>query len=152
MKFRKYDQAQRKFIDLDYRKVLGEDSDPVMIDNIVNTLDLSRIEEKYVEVGNPAYHPKMMVKVLIYGYYKSYFGGRPLHRNYETDLGLRFLSNDDFPDHRTINLFRINFKQGVARCKMRSCGYRPIKRNPDVLACLYPVDSYANRTSIPLSD
>ncbi len=114
MKFRKYDQAQTKFVNLDYRKILGEDSDPVMIDNIVNALDLSRMEEKYVEVGNPAYHPKMMVKVLIYGYYNGYFGGRPLHRNYETDLGLRFLSNDDFPDHRTINLFRINFKDEIA--------------------------------------
>ena len=114
MKFRKYDQTQTKFVNLDYRKILGEDSDPVMIDNIVNALDLSRIEEKYVEVGNPAYHPKMMVKVLIYGYYNGYFGGRQLHRNYETDLGLRFLSNDDFPDHRTINLFRVNFKDEIA--------------------------------------
>jgi transposase len=118
MKFRKYDQAQTKFVNLDYRKILGEDSDPVMIDNIVNALDLSRMEEKYVEVGNPAYHPKMMVKVLIYGYYNGYFGGRPLHRNYETDLGLRFLSNDDFPDHRTINLFRINFKDEITEIKI----------------------------------
>ena len=113
MKFRKYDQTQTKFVNLNYRKVLGEDSDPVMIDNIVNALDLSRIEEKYVEVGNPAYHPKMMVKILIYGYYNGYFGGRQIYRNYEADLGLRFLSNDDFPDHRTINLFRVNFKEEI---------------------------------------
>ena len=114
MKFRKYDQAQTKFINLDYRKILGEESDAVMINDIVDVLDLSIIEDKYVEVGNLAYHPRMMIKILIYGYYKSYFGGRPLHRNYEADLGLRFLSNDDFPDHRTINLFRIHFKDEIA--------------------------------------
>lgn len=114
MKFRKYDQAQTKFVNLDYRKILGEDSDVVIINDIIDALDLSKFEERYVEVGNPAYHPKAMVKIIIYGYYKGYFGGRPLHRNYNTDLGLRYLSNDDFPDHRTINLFRVTFKEEIA--------------------------------------
>ncbi|MCK4615219.1 MAG: transposase [Thermoplasmata archaeon] len=72
------------------------------------------IEERYVEVGNPAYHPRAMIKILFYGYLKGYFGGRPLARQYATDLGLRYLSNDDFPDYRTINLFRINFKDAIA--------------------------------------
>jgi len=114
MKFRQYDQLQTKFVNIDYRRTLGEDSDVVILNDIIESLDFSKIEERYVEVGNPAYHPKEMIKILIYGYYKGYFGGRPLYRNYETDLGLRYLSNDDFPDYRTINLFRINFKEEIA--------------------------------------
>ena len=114
MKFRPYDTKQTKFVNLDYRKILGEDSEAVIIHNIVEVLDLSKFENRYVEIGNPAYHPKMMMKIIIYGYVKKYFGGRPLHNNYETDLGLKFLSNDDFPDFRTINLFRVNFKEEIA--------------------------------------
>lgn len=114
MKFRSYNTNQTKFVNLDYRKILGEDSDAVIIHNIVEVLDLSEFEQKYVEIGNPAYHPKMMMKIIIYGYVRNYCGGRPLYNNYETDIGLRFLSNDDFPDYRTINLFRVNFKEEIA--------------------------------------
>ncbi len=114
MKFRKYDQAQTKFVNLNYRKMLGEDSDAVLINGMIEVLDLSGIEDRYDEVGNPAYHPKAMMKIIIYGYYEGFFGGRPLSRRYEKDLGLRYLSNDDFPDHRTINLFRVNFKDEIA--------------------------------------
>jgi transposase len=114
MKFRPYDQAQTKFVNLDYRKILGEDSDAVLINDIIEAMDLSSIESKYGEVGNLAYDPKEMMKILIYGYYKGYFGGRPLHRNYHEDLGLRYLSNDDFPDFRTINVFRVKFKDEIA--------------------------------------
>jgi transposase len=113
MKFRRCDPNQTKFVNLDYRAILGENSEAVIIHNIIEVLNLSKFEEKYVEIGNPAYHPKMMMKIIIYGYVRKYFGGRPLHNNYETDLGLRFLSNDDFPDFRTINLFRVNFKEEI---------------------------------------
>ncbi|NQT32891.1 MAG: IS1182 family transposase [Candidatus Omnitrophica bacterium] len=114
MKFRHYNQSQRKFILLNYREILGEDSVPAVLNDIIELLDIGKFEAIYVEVGNPAYHPKAMLKVLIYGYYKGYFGGRPLSSNFETDLGLRYLSNDDFPDFRTINLFRVKFREEIA--------------------------------------
>lgn len=114
MKFRPYDQAQTKFVNLNYRKILGEGSDVVLINDIIEAIDISSIESAYVEVGNLAYDPRAMMKIIVYGYYKGYFGGRPLHKNYNEDLGLRYLSNDDFPDFRTINLFRVKFKDEIA--------------------------------------
>lgn len=114
MKFRPYNVNQTKLVNLDYRKLLGEESDAVIIHNIVGVLDLLTFEKKYGEIGNPAYHPRMMMEIIIYGYVEGYFGGRPLYNNYETDLGLRFLSNDDFPNFRTINIFRVNFKKEIA--------------------------------------
>jgi len=114
MKFRPYDQVQTKFVNLNYKEILGEDSDAVMINDIIEAMDLSSIESEYVEVGNIAYNPKEMMKILVYGYFKGYFGGRPLYKNYKNDLGLRYLSNDDFPDFRTINVFRVKFKDEIA--------------------------------------
>lgn len=114
MKFRDYDQEQKSFVYLDYRKVLGEDSDAVQINDIVEYLDLSSFKSRYKEVGNPAYHPAAMMKLLIYGYCKGYFGGRPLHRRRDEDLGLMYLSDGDFPNYRTINEFRIKFKDEIA--------------------------------------
>ena len=114
MKFRPYDQAQTKFVNLNYREILGEDSDAVLMNDLIEAIYLSSIESRYGEVGNLAYSPKAMMKIIVYGYYKGHFGGRPIHRNFETDLGLRYLSNDDFPDYRTINVFRVKFKDEIA--------------------------------------
>lgn len=114
MKFRPYDQAQTKFVNLNYRKILGEGSDAVLINDIIEAIDISSIESKYGEVGNLAYDPSAMMKIIVYGYYKGYFGGRPLYKNYNENLGLRYLSNDDFPDFRTINVFRVKFKDEIA--------------------------------------
>lgn len=94
--------------------MLGEDHPAVIINDIVDYLSTEEIEQQYSKEGNPAYHPKLMVKTLIYGYNQEYFGGRPIYNHFQTDLGLRFLTNDDFPDHRTINEFRINFKEEFA--------------------------------------
>jgi len=60
MKFRKHDQAQLKFVTLDYRSMLGEESDAVKINDIVESLDFSKFEYRFGEEGAPAYHPKMM--------------------------------------------------------------------------------------------
>jgi len=114
MKFRHYDQSQTKFVNLNYRKILGEDSDAVLLNDIIESLDLSFFEEVYKEIGNPAYDPRAMMKIIVYGYLNKYFGVRPLAKKYEVDLGLKYLSNDDFPNFRTINLFRVNFIDEIA--------------------------------------
>jgi len=114
MKFREYDQSQTKFVTLDYRKILGEGSKAVLLNDIVECLDFSAIEGRYVEVGNPGYNPRGMIKILCWGFSEGYFGGRPLSRQYDTDLTLRYFSNDDFPDYRTINLFRVKFANEIA--------------------------------------
>ena len=114
MPFREYDQSQTKIAWINYRGMLGEDHPAVIINDVVEYLGTEDIEQRYGEIGNPPYHPKLMVKTLIYGYSQGYFGGRPIYNNFMNDLGLRYLTNDDFPDHRTINLFRITFKDEFA--------------------------------------
>lgn len=114
MPFREYSQKQTKFAWINYRDMLGEDHPAVIINDIVEYIGTDSIEDHYSTEGNPPYNPKLMVKTLIYGYFQAYFGGRPIHNQFQSDLGLRFLTNDDFPDHRTINLFRVQFKEEFA--------------------------------------
>jgi len=99
---------------MNYRAILKNDHPACVINDIVDYVGTDEIEATYNKVGNPAYHPRMMVKILIYGDYQGYYGGRPLYNNFKTDLGLRYLTADKFPDHRTINEFRIKFKNEFA--------------------------------------
>jgi transposase len=56
--------------------------------------------------GAPAFHPAMMVKVLLYGYTNGITSSRRLAAMLEVDIAFRYLAANNQPDHRTINVFR----------------------------------------------
>ena len=61
---------------------LLEDSHPAcLLDKVVEKLDLSAIYEYYSYEGNPSYHPKMMLKVLLYSYMKGDKSCRVINNN-----------------------------------------------------------------------
>ena len=76
---------------------------------VVEALDLSEIYAKYEERdgrGLAAYDPRMMVRLLIYGYCRGVAGSRRIERATYEDLGFRYLAADQHPDHDTIASFR----------------------------------------------
>src|SRR4030042_3616611 len=79
-----------------------------VIDEVVNQLDLSCLYKKVPPVGNPSYHPKMMLKVLFYGYAAFCFSSRKIAKGLESDVAFIFLSGMQRPDFRTISDFRKN--------------------------------------------
>ncbi len=56
--------------------------------------------------GHPAYHPRMLVKVLVYGYSVGVTSSRKLAAACENDVALRYLTANQQPDFRTISDFR----------------------------------------------
>ena len=69
-------------------------------------MDLSAITSTYSENGSPAYDPKMMVKVLFYGYTQGLRSSRRIETELYESIVYRYLSASQTPDHGTINLFR----------------------------------------------
>jgi transposase len=63
--------------------------------------------------GAPAYHPAMMVKVLLYGYSSGVTSSRRLSALLEVDVGFRYLAANNQPDHRTIALFRTEHREAL---------------------------------------
>jgi transposase len=66
------------------------------------------------ERGQPPYHPRMMTKILIYGYCVGVFSSRRVQKKLSEDVGFRMLATGNHPDFRTISDFR---KQHLGRCK-----------------------------------
>jgi transposase len=56
--------------------------------------------------GHPAFHPQMLVKVVVYAYCIGVTSARKIARTLETDVALRYLSANQQPDFRTISDFR----------------------------------------------
>ena len=57
-------------------------------------------------VGRPAYHPVMMVKLLMYGYAQGISSSRELAKACVERLDFRFITGNQMPDHRSIARFR----------------------------------------------
>jgi len=71
------------------------------------TLDLSAIYDSYEEErGYPPYDPRLMVKLLVYGYANGVMSSRKLERATYRDVAVRMLCADQHPDYRSIARFR----------------------------------------------
>jgi transposase len=79
-----------------------------MISNIVEQLDTRNIEDKYSSLGQNTYHPKILIKLLFYGYAIGERSGRKISSKCETDTAYIYLAQMYKPDFRTINDFRKN--------------------------------------------
>lgn len=77
------------------------------VGDVVDGLDLSAIEAVYDEErGYPPYHPRMMVKVLLYAYATGTYSSRRIESQLQDSVALRFLAAGNEPDFRTISDFR----------------------------------------------
>ncbi len=105
--FRPYDQEQRFFVEVS-RKGFFDGAHAVhVIDRLVETLDLSEIYKDYSHEGNPAYHPKMMLKVLFYAYYIGVMSSRTIWDCVINRADFIYLAAGQVPNFRTVNAFRL---------------------------------------------
>jgi transposase len=79
-----------------------------VVSEVVDGMDTSAIEEKYSRLGQHTYHPKIIIKLLIYGYATGMRSGRRIAAACESDTAFMFLAQMYRPDFRTINDFRKN--------------------------------------------
>lgn len=79
-----------------------------LISDIVDRIDLSEIHRSYSNApdGRPAYHPAMLLKVVLFGYMNNIFSTRGLEAAMTRDIHLMWLSSYGFPDHTTISRFK----------------------------------------------
>lgn len=77
-----------------------------VINEVVNTIDTSKIEEKYSHLGQKSYSPHLLLKLLFYGYSIGIRSGRKIAAACENDTAFMYLAVMYRPDFRTINDFR----------------------------------------------
>jgi len=106
--YRPYFPEQDFLLPPSLREWLAEDHLSYFVSDLIDQLDLGAIEAHYEreERGYPPYHPRMMTKVLVYGYCVGVFSSRRLEKRLIEDIGFRVLAAGNEPDFRTISEFR----------------------------------------------
>ena len=103
-----YDPDQQLLLPAALREWLPDDHLAYFISDVVDQLDLSSITARYERErrGGPPYHPRMMVKVLLYGYCIGVASSRRIAQRLHEDIAFRVLAANNTPDFRTISDFR----------------------------------------------
>lgn len=108
-----YNNNDRLFFLLNPNEDISE-NDPVrIVDAVVESLDLSEFKKLYREKGRCAYHPKMMLKIILYAYMNNIYSCRKIEKAVQRDIHYIWLAAQERPDFVTINRFRNRVKSGI---------------------------------------
>jgi len=88
--------------------LIPEDHVCFLVENFIDSLDFSVFEEKYEGSGAPAYHPRILLKLLVIGVLDKVRSSRRLAKNARENVVYMFLAEKLVPDFRTISDFRKN--------------------------------------------
>ena len=76
---------------------------------VIDGLDLSTLEKAYAGRGSAAYHPSVLLALLVYGYANGVFSSRKIERATYDSVAFRFIAAGTHPDHDTLATFRRRF-------------------------------------------
>jgi len=89
---------------------LPEDHLIYFVSDVIDNVDLTAMDAVYGDEprGQPPYDPRMMTKVLVYGYCVGVFSSRRIQLRLAEDIAFRVLAAGNAPNFRTLSDFRKN--------------------------------------------
>lgn len=114
--------------------LLPEGHECYVYQSLFEQIDTSRLEEQYSYEGQNAYHPKLIVSILIYAYSRGVYSSREIEKRSNEDLSFMLIAQMNCPNFRVLSDFRKDnaeffhacFKQTVKlaiELKMASLGH-----------------------------
>ena len=104
--FKRYVQNQPMLLPPSLDELIAE-QDPVRVVNeVIERVEISELERSYKGGGTSSYHPRMLLKVLVYGYLRNIYSSRKIEQALQENIHFMWLAGGAKPDHNTINDFR----------------------------------------------
>ncbi|UCH91425.1 MAG: IS1182 family transposase [Nitrospirota bacterium] len=111
--FKPYSQEQAMLLPPSLEELIPGDHMVRVVNRVVDEIDISALIAKYKGGGTSAYHPRMMLKVLVYAYVERIYSSRGIAKAMRENVNFMWLSGMNRPDFRTINGFRGERMKGV---------------------------------------
>lgn len=111
--FKPYIMGQLSLLPPDLEELIPAGHLVRVVDGMVERIDMKALERQYKGGGTSAYHPKMMLKVIIYAYTQRVFSSRGIAKQLRENIHFMWLSGMQRPDFRTVNRFRGEIMKAV---------------------------------------
>ena len=86
--------------------LLPDDHECFIYSRLFDQLDTTAIEKIYSDKGQHAYHPRLIVSILIYAYSRGTFSSREIERRCKEDISFMFIVQMGCPNFRVLSDFR----------------------------------------------
>src|SRR5690554_5555498 len=115
--FKNYNMNQL-VLPLDLEVKLQENDIAFHIHHLVESIPHQAFEPFLRNTGCPAYHPRMMLKIILCAYSQSVFSGRKIEALLKDSIRMMWLAQGYEPSYRTINRFRVQpeVKELIRQC------------------------------------
>ena len=108
MTFKPFHQNQNLLLPPSFVDFLGDSHEAVILAEFMTELNTAALEQSYHNTngGSSAYHPVMLLSILVYAYMNSIFSSRQIAKKLRQDLAFMYLAGSLTPDFRTLARFR----------------------------------------------
>jgi len=104
--FKAYDQDQMWLLPPSLGELIPPNHIVRLVSSAIEGMDMSKLLNAYEGGGASNYHPKMLLKALIYGYIEKLYSSRGIEKALKENICFMWLCGMQQPDHNTINRFR----------------------------------------------
>ena len=111
--FRPYNPNQTVLFPPRIDEDIAENEPVRMVNALVESLNLESFRKLYKECGRSPYHPRMMLKVILYAYMNNIYSCRKIEKLLHRDIHYIWLAGYEKPDFITINRFRNRVKKEI---------------------------------------
>lgn len=115
IKFKPYYQNQLMAIPPTFDELIPAEHPVRVVSQIIDEIDLEPLLKRYKNKGCSSYHPRMLLKILVYGYLSNVYSSRKMESAVKENIYFMWLSGMESPDHNTINRFRTERLKGVIK-------------------------------------
>jgi transposase len=113
--FKDYSPNQILLLPPSLEEMIKADHPVRVVNQVIDNLDIDTLIKKYQGGGCSSYHPRLMLKILVYGYLTNQYSSRKLEQSVTQNIHFMWLSAMSYPDHNTINRFRSERLKGVLK-------------------------------------
>jgi transposase len=113
--FKSYTPNQIKLLPQSLEERIDKNHPVRIVNQVVDRIDIDPLLKKFKGGGTSSYHPRMLLKVLIYGYLNNTYSSRRIESAIKENIHFMWLAGDNEPDHNTINRFRSERLKDVLR-------------------------------------
>jgi transposase len=113
--FKPYDPDQLTLLPYKLDELVPQGHPVRIVKQVVEEVDVKPINRKYKGGGASSFHPRLMLKLLVYGYLTNTYSSRKLEEQAQQNVHFMWLLGMKKPDHNTINRFRSEKLSGVLK-------------------------------------
>lgn len=104
--FKQNHQYQAMLLPPDINELIAVNHPVRVVNEVLEKIDISQLLKLYKPGGTSSYHPRMLLKVLVYAYINNIYSSRKIEEAVSQNIYYMWLSGMSKPDHNTINRFR----------------------------------------------